>query len=154
MASVLTAEGHAVDGRHGGPYPDLAGIVWPQHHPGDKSARVPSGIRLGTPWVTQRGFKAPEIERLAEIIARVLTSTRPHSYAGRHGPVYFAKVNFDILERAKWDVVDLACCVDLGPDYEPSGYPHHYFMYKPTTDPGDPGHHQHTGPGSQPAMWP
>ena len=41
-----------------------------------------------------------------------------------------------MLEEAKRDVVDLACCVDLGPDYTPSGYPHHYFMYKPTRDPG------------------
>jgi glycine hydroxymethyltransferase len=145
--SIRAADGVSPDGKKGTPLMgdtaarilDLAGIVCNRNTiPGDKSARVPSGIRLGTPWVTQRGFQAPEIERLAEIIARVLTSTRPHAYAGRHGPVYFAKVDFDILERAKWDVVDLACCVDLGPDYEPSGYPHHYFMYKPTTDPGGP----------------
>jgi glycine hydroxymethyltransferase len=115
---------------------DLAGIVCNRNTiPGDKSARTPSGIRLGTPWVTQRGFQAAQIDRLAELIARVLAACKPHAYAGRHGPVYAAKVDFDVLERAKWDVVDLACCVDLGPDYIPSGYPHHYFMYKPTTDP-------------------
>ena len=49
---------------------DLAGIVCNRNTiPGDKSARTPSGIRLGTPWLTQRGFGAPEIEQLAEIIA-------------------------------------------------------------------------------------
>ncbi len=64
----------------------------------------------------------------------MLKAARPYAYAGRHGPVYHAKIDFDLLEQAKWDVVDLACCVDLGPDYEPSGYPHHYFMHKPTTD--------------------
>jgi len=116
---------------------DLAGIVLNRNTiPGDRSARNPSGIRLGTPWITQRGFRAPQIERLAEIIARVLQATKPYAYAGRYGPVYRAKVDFDVLEQAKWDVVDLACCADLGPDYTPSGYPHHYFMYKPTRDPG------------------
>jgi glycine hydroxymethyltransferase len=116
---------------------DLAGIVLNRNTiPGDRSARVPSGIRLGTPWITQRGFGAPEIERLAEIMARVLKGMAPYAYAGRYGPVYRAKIDFDLLEEAKRDVVDLACCADLGDDYVPSGYPHHYFMYKPTKDPG------------------
>ena len=50
--------------------------------------------------------------------------------------MYRAKVDFDVLEEAKRDVVDLACGAGLGADYCPSGYPHHYFMYKPTKDPG------------------
>ena len=116
---------------------DLAGIVLNRNTiPGDRSARNPSGVRLGTPWITQRGFRGPEIERLAEIIARLLKGMKPYASAGRHGPVYRAKVAFDLLEQAKWDVVDLACCADLPQDYAPSGYPHHYFMHKPTKDPG------------------
>ncbi len=116
---------------------DLAGIVLNRNTiPGDRSARAPSGIRLGTPWITQRGFGAPEVERMAEIISRVLKATAPYAYAGRYGPVYRAKIDFDLLEEAKRDVVDMACCADLGEGYVPSGYPHHYFMYKPTQDPG------------------
>ncbi|HEX9114890.1 MAG TPA: serine hydroxymethyltransferase, partial [Anaerolineae bacterium] len=116
---------------------DLAGIVLNRNTiPGDKSARTPSGIRIGTPWITQRGFQAPEIERLAEIIATVLNASEPVAYAGRHGPLYHARIDFDLLEQAKSDVVDLACCVDLGNDYQPSGYPHHYFLSKPPTDTG------------------
>ena len=116
---------------------DLAGIVLNRNTiPGDRSARAPSGIRLGTPWITQRGFGAAEVERMAEIMARVLQGMEPYAYAGRYGPVYRAKIDFDLLEEAKRDVVDLACCADLGEGYVPSGYPHHYFMYKPTQDPG------------------
>jgi glycine hydroxymethyltransferase len=116
---------------------DLAGIVLNRNTiPGDASARNPSGIRLGTPWVTQRGFRTPEIERLAGLIARVLKAAEPYAFAGRYGPIYRAKVDFDLLEKAKWDVVDLACCADLPREYAPSGYPHHYFMHKPTTDVG------------------
>jgi glycine hydroxymethyltransferase len=142
--SIRSQTGVSPDGKKGTPLMgdpaarllDLAGIVLNRNTiPGDKSAKYPSGIRLGTPWITQRGFQAPQIERLAEIIARVLKAAQPLAYVGRHGPTYHATVDFDLLEQAKWDVVDLACCIDLGPDYVPSGYPHHFFMHKPTTDP-------------------
>ena len=143
--SIRAGTGVSPDGKRGTPLMgdtaarilDLAGIVLNRNTiPGDRSARNPSGIRLGAPWITQRGFKAPEIKDLAEIIARVLQATKPYAYAGRRGPIYRAKVDFDVLEQAKWDVVNLACCVDLAPDYMPSGYPHHFFMHKPTQDPG------------------
>ncbi|MBN1314976.1 MAG: glycine cleavage system aminomethyltransferase GcvT, partial [Anaerolineales bacterium] len=116
---------------------DLAGIVLNRNTiPGDKSARNPSGVRLGTPWITQRGFKTAEIKRLAVVIADLLKAMEPYAFAGRFGPVYRAKVDFEVLEKTKWDVVDLACCADLPADYSPSGYPHHFFMYKPTKDKG------------------
>jgi glycine hydroxymethyltransferase len=115
---------------------DLVGIVLNRNTiPGDRIPRSPSGIRLGTPWITQRGLRGPDIEQLAEIIARVLKATKPFAYAGRYGPVYRAKVDFDVLEQAKWDVVDLAHHADLAPDYVPSGYPHHFFMHNPPTNP-------------------
>ncbi len=143
--SVRAATGVSPDKKKGTPLMgdvsanilDLAGVVCNRNTiPGDKSARTPSGIRLGTPWITQRGFKEPEVTRLAEIIAKVLKGCRPHATAGRRGPVYSARIDFDVLEEAKRDVVELACCADLPADYNPSGYPHHYFMYKQTKDPG------------------
>ncbi|MFC2030536.1 serine hydroxymethyltransferase [Chloroflexota bacterium] len=143
--SVRADSGVSPDGKLGTPVMgdtaarilDLSGIVLNRNTiPGDRSARIPSGIRLGTPWVTQRGFGQEEIGRLAEIIARVLKAIQPFAYAGRFGPVYRGKIDFDLLERTKWDVVDLASRADLAGDYTPSGYPHHYFMHKPTTDHG------------------
>ena len=42
--------------------------------PGDpQKAFVTSGIRLGTPAVTTRGFREPEMEKVAELIDTVLT---------------------------------------------------------------------------------
>ncbi len=143
--SVRADHGVSPDGKQGTPLMgdvaarilDIAGLVLNRNTiPGDRSARNPSGIRLGTPWITQRGFGAPEIERLADVLAHALESMQPYAFAGRHGPVYRAKIDYDVLEETKRDVVDLACRVDLDPAYCPSGYPHHYFMYKPTTDPG------------------
>lgn len=143
--SVRARFGVSPDGKQGTPLMgdvaarilDIAGIVLNRNTiPGDRSAGNPSGIRMGTPWITQRGFRQPEIESLAELIAKVLKATEPYAYAGRYGPVYRSKIDFDLLEFAKRDVIELACRVDLSADYCPSGYPHHYFMYKPTTDPG------------------
>ena len=92
--SVRTDWGMSPDGRKGTPLMgdvaarilDLAGIVLNRNTiPGDRSAGTPSGIRLGTPWITQRGFRQPEVERLADIIARVLQACQPYAFAGRYG---------------------------------------------------------------------
>lgn len=40
--------------------------------PGDKSALNPSGIRLGTPALTTRGFKEEDIGRVVELIHKGL----------------------------------------------------------------------------------
>lgn len=145
LKNIRAKTGVSPDGKKGTPLMgdpaarilDLAGIVLNRNTiPGDKGARTPSGIRLGTPWITQRGFGFPEIERLAAIIARVLKACKPTAFAGRYGPVYHARIDFDVLEDAKRDVVELAMDVDLPRDYKPGGYPHHYFMYKQTKDPG------------------
>lgn len=38
--------------------------------PGDKSAMNPSGIRLGTPALTTRGLREPEMENVVDFIDR------------------------------------------------------------------------------------
>jgi glycine hydroxymethyltransferase len=40
--------------------------------PGDKSAIVPGGIRVGTPALTTRGFDERDFERVAEFIDRAV----------------------------------------------------------------------------------
>jgi glycine hydroxymethyltransferase len=48
-----------------------------------KSPMVTSGIRLGTPAVTTRGMKAPEMAIIAELIDRVLSNIGSESVAAR-----------------------------------------------------------------------
>ena len=58
---------------------DVAGIVTNRNTiPGDISALNPSGVRLGTPWITQRGLKEEETRQVADIIADVLFSCEPY----------------------------------------------------------------------------
>lgn len=104
---------------------DVAGIVTNRNTiPGDKSARHPTGVRMGTPWITQRGFKEEETRQMADIIADILQACEPY-YQGKK---LRAKVDFHTLEHAKLDVRDLA--TSAGIDYEPTthGYPHYYYL--------------------------
>lgn len=104
---------------------DVAGIVTNRNTiPGDTSALNPSGVRLGTPWISQRGFKEQETSQVADIIADILFSCEPY-YQGRG---VRAKVDFKTLEEAKLKVRDLA--ESAGIDYKPThhGYPHFYYL--------------------------
>jgi glycine hydroxymethyltransferase len=108
---------------------DLAGIVCNRNTiPGDRSAALPSGIRLGTPWVTQRGFREAEIDALGDAIAQVLKASKPYKYPGRKGDLFRARIDFESFNDAKLKVRALA--EKAGIDFEPTrhGYPHFYFI--------------------------
>lgn len=127
--SVTGPDGTPLSGDQAARLLDLAGIVVNRNTiPGDKSAANPSGIRMGTPWVTQRGFKEAEMSQLADIIADVLQAARPYKLEGRKAPLLRSKVDFEVLEKAKIRTRVLA--QSAGIDYEPTrhGYPHFYYL--------------------------
>ena len=134
--SVVGADGTPLMGDMAARLLDLAGVVVNRNTiPGDKSAANPSGLRLGTPWITQRGFKEPEIDALAAATAQVLKACRPFRYPGRKGDLFRAKVDFDEFNDAKMKVRDLA--LKAGIDFEPTkhGYPHFYYLDDPAPRP-------------------
>ena len=114
---------------------DLAGIVVNRNTiPGDKFALDPSGIRMGTPWITQRGFDEDKSRKLADIIADVLLATTPHGVPSPHGrSPRHAKLDFKVLNDARIRVRTLA--KEAGVDFEPTlhGYPHFYYLDDKTT---------------------
>jgi glycine hydroxymethyltransferase len=127
--TVTGADGTALSGDQAARILDIAGVVVNRNTiPGDKSAADPSGIRMGTPWVTQRGLKEADMTQLADIISDVLMSATPFSLEGRKGELRRAKVDFSALEEAKIKVRDLAD--RSGIDFEPAehGYPHFYYL--------------------------
>jgi glycine hydroxymethyltransferase len=108
---------------------DVAGIVANRNTiPGDKSAFNATGVRFGTPWMTQRGLCEPEMVQVADIIADVLFATTPYPIASRQGTTTRAKVDFSVLEDAKLRVRELA--ESAGIDFEPTrhGYPHFFYI--------------------------
>jgi glycine hydroxymethyltransferase len=127
--SVTGPDGTPLSGDQAARILDIAGIVVNRNTiPGDVSAANPSGIRLGTPWVTQRGLKEAEMVQVADILADVLQATCPFSLEGRRGDLPRAKVDFLKLEEAKLRVRALAD--SAGMEFEPSrhGYPHFYYL--------------------------
>jgi glycine hydroxymethyltransferase len=87
VTSVKGPDGTPLSGDQAARILDLAGIVVNRNTiPGDRSAANPSGIRFGTPWVTQRGFKDEESAFVAKQIATVLQACKPYAIEARSGP--------------------------------------------------------------------
>jgi glycine hydroxymethyltransferase len=106
---------------------DLVGVVCNrQTIPGDTSALRPSGIRLGTPWITQRGAGFTEIDELGDIIADVLLACKPFRYTGKDGAR--AKINFDTLHNARLALRNLIDRLGIDTDVEADPYPHFAYI--------------------------
>lgn len=108
---------------------DLAGLVMNRNTiPGDSTALQASGIRIGTPWVTQRGLKEADMVEIGDIIADILLSTTPYAVESRKGPTLRAKVDFTVLENAKLRVRALAEKAATDVTSERHGYPHYSYL--------------------------
>lgn len=108
---------------------DIAGIVLNRNTiPGDKTALFASGIRFGTPWMTQRGLRENEMVQVADIMADILQAIRPYTLQTQKNGTVRAKIDFDVLEKAKLKVRSLT--EKAGIDYKVSdfGYPHFYYL--------------------------
>jgi glycine hydroxymethyltransferase len=127
--TIVGADGTPLSGDQAARILDLAGVVANRNTiPGDPSALRASGVRLGTPWITQRGFHEAEIDKLAEIIATLLKACVPFSYMGRKRAEPRAKVDFDTLQWAKNAVRELAASVGIDTNSGNEDYPHFYYM--------------------------
>jgi glycine hydroxymethyltransferase len=82
---------------------DLAGIVTNRNTiPSDKGALSPTGIRIGTVWISQLGFGPAEVDLLAEAIVTVLKGCTPFAYTGPGEKQQLrAKVDYGALQRGR-----------------------------------------------------
>jgi len=87
---------------------DISGLVANSNAiPGDKSALRASGIRLGTPWITQRGLVEADMLELADIISDLFDAIKPYSYHAGSQILSRAKVDFKVFEKSKIRVKSL-----------------------------------------------
>ncbi|MFZ1041318.1 MAG: serine hydroxymethyltransferase [Anaerolineales bacterium] len=130
VTSVKGREGAHLTGDQAARILDIVGIVVNRNTiPGDKNSLDPSGIRMGTPWITQRGFTEKTSRELADVMADVLLACAPHLVDTPHkGRVQRAKLDFNVLNDAKLRVRKLATAAGIDFKFKKSGYPHFYFI--------------------------
>jgi glycine hydroxymethyltransferase len=129
LTPFKSAEGFPLKGEIAARILDLAGIVVNKNTiPGDLDAGEASGIRMGTPWLTQRGMGAAEMDKIAELIHRIVVNIKPFTYTGLSGPLWRGKIDLDILEEVKLEVEKLASGAEVETPAQGIGYPHYYFL--------------------------
>jgi len=108
---------------------ELCGIVANKNTvPGDDATATARGVRLGTPWVTQRGMAEAEMDVIADCIAQVVDTIEPFTYEGLIGTLPRGKIDLDVLEEVKRKVDALAAATPSETASLDSGYPHYFIM--------------------------
>ena len=127
LNSVKTDTGFPLRGEPAVRLLDMAGIVANKNTiPGDEITALAMGIRLGTPWLSQRGFGPAEIDEVAGLITRVVTNVKPFSYVGLAGELPRGKIDLDVFEEVKHDVARLAATGAAETEDRGREYPHYY----------------------------
>jgi glycine cleavage system T protein len=133
LNSVRSRSGFPLRGEPAVRILDLAGIVANKNTiPGDEVTALAMGIRLGTPWLTQRGFGPAEMDEVARLIHKTVTHIQPFSYIGLSGELPRGKIDLEVLEEIKHEVADLAARgaseTHKTAHREGRGYPHYYAL--------------------------
>lgn len=109
VSALKGSSGYPLRGEIAARLLDLAGIVVNKNTvPGDTRTALASGIRFGTPWVSQRGLKTADMDEIASIVRDVLTGIRPYFYQGLAGELPRGKIDLNTLKKAQTKVAELA----------------------------------------------
>ena len=119
VSAIKSATGFPLRGEIAARMLDLAGIVVNKNTvPGDNSTHLASGVRFGTPWVTQRGLRQEDMGAIAEVVREVLTAIHPFAYQTLAGETPRGKLDLDVLNSARQKAAGLAA--KAGIDFEPT----------------------------------
>ncbi|MCB8961130.1 MAG: glycine cleavage system aminomethyltransferase GcvT [Ardenticatenales bacterium] len=123
-AKSVAPEGVELNGDMAARILDIVGIVTNRNTiPGDRSAFAASGVRIGTVWISQRGFGDKEIDLLAEAMAVTLKGCLPFFYAAPGGRRRRrAKVAFAAIQRGREIVAYLTGQIPAMVDGDRPGY--------------------------------
>jgi glycine cleavage system T protein len=138
LKSVRHANGQPLYGEVVARILELAGIVVNKNTiPGDTLTALATGIRMGTPWVTERGMGPQEMDRLADCVARIVRGIAPFTYQGQRHALPRGKIDLRELETVKQLVNELACSAEVEIDRGESTYPH-FCLMPPEIEPPPP----------------
>ncbi|MDQ7823566.1 MAG: glycine cleavage system aminomethyltransferase GcvT [Candidatus Eremiobacteraeota bacterium] len=105
---------------------DMCGITCNKNTiPGDTNAVHPGALRFGTTWITQRGFKENDVERLATLIYEAISAMKPFRYIETQGDVARAKVPLKVMEETARGVQDLIRSVNGDSSLPRRHYPYY-----------------------------
>lgn len=127
--SIVGDDGTTLSGDMAARVLDIAGMVTNANTiPGDKSTSRASGVRMGTPWVTQRGLNEKDMLDIADIVADILHAMKPYTLGNGSGSKSNAKIDFEALENAKLKVREITKKAIPSLAFKESGYPFYHFI--------------------------
>jgi glycine hydroxymethyltransferase len=129
LKSIPTNTGFPVWGEPAVRILDLTGIVANKNTiPGDTETSLATGVRMGTPWITQRGLDEADMDTLANLIHHTLANIKPFAYNGLIGTLPRGKIDLGVLEEVRRGVAALADKAGIDFEYERSSYPHYFIL--------------------------
>ena len=133
--SIVGPDGTTLSGDMAARIMDLAGLVANSNAiPGDKATLRASGVRLGTPWLTQRGLLEDDMREIADIIVDLLQAATPYTYMSGKSKRSRAKVDFKIFEEIKIRVRKITERALCNKEQPRLGYPQFTFIDDPLPD--------------------
>jgi glycine hydroxymethyltransferase len=120
LRTVKTTSGVPLNGDVAARILDLAGIVCNKNTiAGDLSATFPGGIRLGTPWISQRGLTPSDMPTLGKVIADVIQNIQTFWYFDRDDSAARGKIRVAVLKSSQVAIGDLIARRTVGPPNPP-----------------------------------
>ena len=108
LKSINPGSGASLYGEPAARILELADLVVNKNSvPGDRATGLATGLRLGTPWITQRGLDPADMDLLAGLIARVLKAIHPFTYQGVQSLLPRGKIPLEVLEQVRSGVAEL-----------------------------------------------
>lgn len=127
--SILGPDGTTLSGDMAARILDLSGLVVNRNTiPGDTTSINASGIRFGTPWITQRGLLEADMLQIGDAIADLLGAAKPYQVESHSGWVKRVKLDFDVFEDVRLRVRAIAERAGISADFTNHTYPHFYYL--------------------------
>lgn len=110
---------------------ELVGVVANKNTiPGDELTALSTGVRMGAPWITQRGITGDGIRELAEVIYNVISAIEPFHYTGVTGELPRGKIDERVLHESRERIAALTDSL-AGETSVKSPFPHYNFPRLP-----------------------